>query len=174
MPRSSRPRKAYRPRALSTDPVEQAIAGAATPPVSTLASLIGPMRQSLDELRRGDGCKASWECLADALNVAQALTDLGIAPDHRDTIVRACRSLGTLSERVNASGSWTLRAAELTALQDACEIHEIQLELASQREIRDAITAVQRRVRGVLSGSAPARAHIACIGALGRPRPTTD
>lgn len=171
MPRSRSPRKAYRPRRISADPVEQAIAGAATPPTSTLASLISPMRVSLDEMRRGQGSKVAWDCLADALNVAQALMDLGIAPDHRATVVSACQAMGAISERVNAGGSWTLRGPELTALATACEIHEIQLELASQREIRDAITAVKRVVRGVLSGSAPTRAHVACIGALGRPRP---
>lgn len=170
MPRAARPRKAYRPRPVAIDTVERAIAGAGMPPRQTIDDLVTPMLQALDEMRRGQGCKASWECLADALNVAQALMDLQIAPDHRATVVGACAALGAVADRVNAGGSFTLRGPELAALQDACEIHEIQLQVASQREIRDAIEAVKRMVRGVLHGQAPARAHVRVIGQLGGAR----
>lgn len=171
MPRNSKPRKAYRPKHVATDPVERAIAMVSVPPLQSQAALIGPIREALDNLRRGAGTVPDWNCLADAHNVALALAALRIANDHRDTLVAGCRALRDLSDRVNAGGSWTLRGPELAALQDAVEIHEIQLGLASQREIRDAIEAVQRTVRGVLSGSPPKGAHVAVIGALGVPQP---
>jgi hypothetical protein len=169
VPRSGKPRKAYRPRAVAVDALDHAIALAAVPPKSSQAALIAPMRVALDQLRRGAGDAQAWDCLADAHNVALALADLRIANDHRSTLTAGCQALAALSERVNAGGSWTLRGVELAALQASVEIHEIQLGLASQREIRDAIAAVQRTVRGVLSGSPPQRARIAVIGALGVP-----
>jgi hypothetical protein len=169
MPRSSKPRKAYRPKHVAIDPVERAIAMVAVPPAQSQAALIAPIREALDNLRRGAGQLPDWNCLTDAHNVALALAALRIANDHRDTLVTGCRALADLAERVNAGGSYTLRGPELVALQASTEIHEIQLGLASQREIYDAIVAVQRTVRGVLDGNAPQRAHVVAIGALGRP-----
>lgn len=173
MPRSSKPRKAYRPKHIATDPVERAIAMVAVPPAQSQAALIAPIREALDNLRRGTGQLADWNCLADAHNVALALAELQIANDHRDTLVAGCRALRDLADRVNAGGRYTLRGPELTALWVSTEIHEIQLGLASQREIRDAIVAVQRTVRGVLEGNAPKRAHVVVIGALGTTPETT-
>lgn len=166
MPRSHRPRKRYVPKRIDHDPVELAISGAALLHASQRASLIDPLRGAFEALRTGRGTQDAWRAMADALNVAEQLAMQGIASDHAELILRAQAALAALHARRQAGGSWTLRAPELDALRDAAEIHEIQLEHATQAETGRAITAARRRVQQALVGNAP-RDAIVCIGALG-------
>lgn len=69
-----------------------------------------------------------------------------------------------------AGGSWTLYPAEITALDDACFVHQVQLEHRSQGEMADAIALVKRRIAGALAGSPPQGAIVCNPGLLGRPQ----
>ncbi len=168
MGRPRAPRKAYRPRPVDSNPVELAIANAATVPAHAKASLLDRMREAFAAFRSGRGTAAYWADLADAMNVAEALAELGIANDHEQTLQAAQRALAAVCQRQERTRSWTLYPGEITALDDATWLHEVQLEHCSQRELRTAIETVQRRVRGALAGSARAGALICNPGHLGR------
>ncbi|MBF9672519.1 hypothetical protein IAI19_11775, partial [Streptococcus pseudopneumoniae] len=56
--------------------------------------------------------------------------------------------------------------AEITALDFAVDLHVIQLQFCSQREMDDAIKTVKRKMQQALKGNAPRSARI-CVGALG-------
>lgn len=167
MGRNAKPRKAYRPRPVVADPVEHAIARAGLLHRRQRLDLALPTQASLQAMRTGTGRWPEWRNLADALNVAEALSQDGIASDRLDEIRTAQHALAALHQRVEAGGPWTLRGPELTALQLAVELHGIQLKLASQGEVANAIERVQRRTKGALAGNV-GRDTTVCIGHLGR------
>ena len=75
-----------------------------------------------------------------------------IASDHGETWERAQEALAAVHGRARAGGSFTLRGAELTALDDAAFVHGGQLEHCSQGELEQAIQRVKRRCAGALRG----------------------
>lgn len=166
MPRSHKPRRRYVPKRIELDPIDLAISGAALLQPEQRAQLIEPTRRAFADLRSGRGSEQAWRDMADACNVAEALAEQGIANDHAEKFEGAQVALADLHARVRATGRWTLRAAEIVALQDAMEIHEIQLEHASQREIGRAIATVRQRIGQALAGNA-LRDAIVCAGGLG-------
>lgn len=160
-----RQRKAYRPARIDLDPVGLALSRAAKLTPEQRQQLVGPTAAAFEAFRTGRGTEPLWRSLADAMNVAEALAERGIASDHVDTFARAQAALAAVWQRHAAGGSWTLRGAEITALDDGAFVHGVQLEHASQGEVADAIAAVKRRMQGVRAGNVPKGAVV--IGSLG-------
>lgn len=165
MPRSARPRKAYRAQPVRLDAHGLAIDLASKLSPDQQALLAEPMRLALDQLRTGRGDWAAWRTLADAGNVAQALAERNIASNLLDKVHAAQAALAALADRVKAGRSWTLRGPELTAIDDMAWVHEVQLSHATQGETAAAIQRVKRVVQGVLQGNGSPQAHIV-VGAL--------
>lgn len=168
MGRTAKPRRAYRPRAIDADPIGLAIGRIAALQDAQRRDLITPVRSALSGLRTGTGGMDAWRTLADATNVAEQLCALGIASDRLATIDTAQAALAELHARHMQRGTWTARAAELAALEEAVVIHGIQLRFASQGEVAEAIQTVQRRVAAALAGNASPRARV-CVGVVGTP-----
>lgn len=171
MPRSHRPRKRYVPKRVDWDPMDLASSRAALLTVRQRADLTTPIQQSLRKLKTGTGTMAEWCNLADALNVAERLCDLGIANDHRHCVLNGQAALAALHARHAQRGTWTMRGDEVLALEGnntelgAVEVHAIQLQHCSQGELAEAITRAVTAVRQALAGNAAADAVI-CVGAL--------
>lgn len=168
MPRSHKPRKRYIPKRVELDTMGAAHARASLVPHAERMALVLPVRAALDRLRRGAGDWGAWCSLADALNVAKRLAQLGIASDRAGEFDTAQHALGTLHERVQDTRSWTLRGEEIKALADGVELHEVQLEVCTQGELAEAITTVRRCMAQALAGNAPKAARVCVAGALGR------
>jgi hypothetical protein len=165
MPRSTPPRKAYRPVGVRLDAHGLAIDLATVLSAQQQADLLDPARAALEQMRLGRGGWEAWRALADVSNVAEALAEGGIAGNLADKVHAAQEALAAVAGRVNAGRSWTLRGLELGALDDLVWLHEVQLQHATQGETTAAIERVKRRVKGVLSGSASPSATV-IVGAL--------
>lgn len=157
MPRSRRPRKAYRPRAQEYDPVLLAINRAALFSAEERASRWRPARDALDALRRGQGTPDHWRNLVDALHVAEALMEQRIGNNLANDIDAALVHLAALQQRVRAGRGWTLYAHELASLDYAVDAYGAQLQVCSTGEHLQAIERVSRRMRAALSGGPAAR-----------------
>ena len=162
-----KPRKQYRPRPVSLDPVADAIARATVLSPEQVASLAGPCERAWLDLRQGTGPDQAWRDLADALNVAEQLALAGIASDRMPEILAGHEALAGLAARHRRTGSWTLRSYELRAVEAALEFHRIQLAYCTQGEMAAAIQAVQRKVGQALAGNASKRASVHIVGGLG-------
>lgn len=162
----------YRPRAVDVDPIGLAMTMAALLTPEQRAPLERASVEGFAAFRLGHGTAALWADLADAMNVAEALAEIGIASDHADTFAAAQAAPAAVWTRHAAGGSWTLRAAEITALDDAVFIHGVQLQHCSQREMADAITTVRNRVRGAMAGHPPAGAMV--LGRIGGAAPSAS
>lgn len=163
-------RRPYRPTPIDLDPVGLAISRASKLSAEQRAPLLAASTGSFEAFRAGQGNAERWASLADAMNVAEALAEAGVASDHADTFATAQAALAAVYARQKAGGTWTLRAAEINALDDACFIHQVQIEHCSQGEMADAIQLVKRRIAGALSGSPPKGAIVCNPGGLGRPQ----
>lgn len=166
MGRTKKPRKAYRLGRVDPDPVDLAISRASKLRLVQRLDLMRPLRKAFDGLRMGTGGWAAWASVADGLNVAEELSLLGIASDRTGEIVAAQLALKSLHERVQQRGTWTMRAEEITAIEWAIDLHDIQLQHASQGEVERAIETVKRTRLQVLKGNGPRNATV-CVGALG-------
>ena len=170
MGRTAKPRKAYRPRPVDLDPMDLATSRAALLQPHQQATLSGPARSALDNLRRCVDPWPAWCTLADALNVAEQLGLRAIASDRLPEIRAAQAVLHDIYHRQASRGTWAMRAPELAALDFAVTLHAIQLAHCSQGELADSILAVQRRVAQALAGNAPKDARV-CLGQIGSRNP---
>lgn len=167
MPRSAKPRKAYRAKPVHMGQVDAVIAYAAKAPKGERLKLQIPMEDAWAAMRLGGRDAAPWCNLAYAMNVAEQLALRGIASDRLPELQAAQAALHAVHTRQADTGSWTLRGSEIAALEMGVDLHRIQLHHCTQGELRDAIQAVQRRVSQALAGNASPKALI-CVSPLGR------
>lgn len=157
MPASRKPRKRYRPRPVDADPVSLAMTSAATLSTNQQMTLLSAAEEAFGRFRAGRGGTAAWRDMADALNTAEALVDLGIGSDQAETFQAAQAALATVGSRHQLTGSWTLWASEVRVLDRALAVYALQLQVCSTREWRTAVQRVRDVVRGALAGNAGAR-----------------
>lgn len=167
MPRSSKPRKSYRPAGVRMDAHLHAVDRIATLLPHQRQQLAGPTAAALELFRRGAGSRAAWCDLADACNVAEALAQMHIGGEPLLPAIHAAQAaLAAVHQRQAQRASWTLRGQEITALDEVCYWHAWQLEQATQGELHDAVQQVKRRTAGALAGAA-GPGTVVCVGGLG-------
>jgi len=146
-----------KPRRISANPVQVALMGAAKLPQLDRDTLRAIGEQALTGLRTGTGDRVGhWKSIADALNVAEQLSALGICSDQgsRDRIEAGQEALASLHARHHERNSWTLTGPELVAMGEGLWIHRVQLEHCSLSEYERAVTRVRRRTSQALAGNA--------------------
>jgi hypothetical protein len=147
----------HRPRPVLANPVALSIELAGKLPLEDQALLKRIVRQAFDGLRTGTEPGPAWRQLADALNIGEQLAALGICSDDasRERIAAGQRALASVHGRHAQICSWTLRSAELLALDEAVWIHAIQLEHCSKGEFERAHTRAKNRLQQARAGNAP-------------------
>lgn len=162
-----RKRSTYRPRPRLVDPVALALELSAKLTMHDQTQLRAIVRQAYDGLRTGTHPGAAWRQLADALNIAEQLCHLGIASDSdsRSRIAKGQEALAAVHRRQAIGSGWTLYPVELTALETAVWMHEVQLQHASKGEFERAHHLAAERVRQARTGNAPTGAMV-CVGGV--------
>lgn len=147
-------RKAYRPKPVTLDPFRKALAQKSVLTPDERGIVMREARPAFDRLRRGEADKQDWAYLADAANVGEALSNLGICCDVGSEIILLSmqHALKTLADRVNTTGVWTAKPDELNAISAGLDRHEIQLRICSLQELRQAVAAVEKNVRAARAG----------------------
>lgn len=150
----SKPRKAYRPKPVTLDPMRRALAQKCVLTPEERETVMREARPAFQRLRSGRADKQDWAYLADAANVGEALSELGICSDapSRKMLTDMQLALKDLAERVNARGIWTAKGTELQAIEAGLLRHEIQLQFCSLQELRAAVANVERNVRAAKEG----------------------
>lgn len=150
-------------RQIILNTMQRAMAGAAKLPAEDVARVRAGMLAALERFSTGDHCREHWASMADASNVAEELSRLGICSDEpsRALIEDAQRTLGEVAVRAQQRGSWTLYAPELVLLREALERHAIQLAQCSLSEYERAVDAVRRKHAQYAAGNAPSGAIVA-------------
>jgi hypothetical protein len=155
-------------RRVILNPIAVAMEGSRLLPKEAREGLQKIIADSLADFRAARDCRAQWANMADALNIAEGLADVGICADQtsRERIVGAQAVLSAVWKQAEQLGTWSLRAAEFQALDDGLWLARVQLDHCSRREYERATEAVRVRTVRALSGNAAPGTVI--VGAINR------
>lgn len=101
---------------------------------------------AFEAMRKGVGQEGDFHTIACSLNIALILSERGYGAEWIDQIKAAQDGLMRCVARGQATGRWGLDGPAMTALSQALSLHDEQIELATQKEIREAVAEVHRRV----------------------------
>lgn len=154
MGRTAKPRKAYRPKPVMLNSVQRAIENAGTLDKAGAAMAKAAVDKAFDDFKRGERPAFNFDVMADALNIAESLSALGIAsdPESRQAIHQAQATLAALAAQHQAQGTWTMRAHQIQAIDDGLLRHKIQLDFASRLEYERALQMTRARLSAALRG----------------------
>jgi hypothetical protein len=161
----SKPRKKYRPKPVHLNAVQRAMESVQVLPKHDTGELKAIVRQAFADFTTGQDCAANWKSMADALNVAEALSDIGICSDatSRETIAAGASVLGAVAARHAERNTWALKADEFKALSEGLWLHRVQLDHCSLGEYQRAVTAVAKKTRQALAGNAGQGVQVVCV-----------
>lgn len=171
MSKSKKPRKAYRPRPVHLNNITRVLENVALLDRHEIAKATAGVDQAFDLFRQAVEPAHHWRVMADALNVAETMSDGGICSDAASLqlILDGQDVLARVAEQRAACGSWALRAADMQTLRDALDRHHLQLTFISVSEYERAIASTRARVEAARNGQGSR--GIVAVGDLGRLQP---
>lgn len=153
MSKNAKPRKKYAPRPRLKDPLNYVLRGYL--PLSSaetaMQTIKGKTHGSLFNLVNGMGSDTDIKALSEAFVIAQAFCDQSIGADLTPELSAAKEALLALGTRARATGRFTLRGPELTALNLGVEVYDAQLEVATLEEFEKAAEAAAKELRKELA-----------------------
>lgn len=130
-----RKRSKYRPKQNLQDPVNYVLSGIRPPPKSIIDTVRTMNHMSLNLIRTGKGTPQDIGVLNTAMNIAKALITLGIGEDWSEEINAAVQALEALSKRERI----TFTGPELTSVNLAMQVHDLQLDASSVINLEKAL-----------------------------------
>ncbi len=151
MGRSTKPRKAYRPRPVTADTMTLALHRAAKPSEADRNDVLGALSKAIQALREGVATELQWAVAAGACTVALSIERRGIVRGLAGHLTIAGNALQTIHDRALRAGGgrWvrvTLDFNEIEALNDLLWLHRLQLSQLGRAEFIAAIDQAQKRV----------------------------
>lgn len=143
-------RKPRQARRISRAPIELATAVATRLTVLELAAYFDPVRAAVRALREGVGTEWDWVRVVSALNVAQAVEQLGVVRGLSGHLHSGELALQSINHRAMATGAWhstELSFQEIEQVNAAVDFHEFQLQQLSYGEFRQAFRRAADEVR---------------------------
>jgi hypothetical protein len=101
---------------------------------------------ALEEMRKGRGTDTGMNQLAYALNLALVLCELGFGPEQEACIHRAQECLVRMGAEGRRGGRWHVDEELYRSIGAALEVHDQQIESATQAEIRIAEETIKARL----------------------------
>ena len=160
MASNKKPRKKYVPRTVIKDPIRYIVRGnnPAEPEAVTKVKINHHL--SMLAITQGKGVAADWQVVANALNAAVVLAEMGYGVEYVPEGVKAQGAMVMIRDRLKATGRMTLKAAEMQAINEALALHDEQIEIATIRDMEKAIIHVEEQLRkGNFVKVAPAPAN---------------
>jgi hypothetical protein len=103
-------------------------------------------RAAFDAMRSGRGDEDQWSMVVLGLNKALILSEMGYGPEWEARINAALEGAFRAKLRGDKTGKWGFDGPALSAIAEALEVHEAQLEAATQAEILEARDKLKRRI----------------------------
>ena len=142
----SKPRKKYRPRPISVDPIADAIYGSALMSKDRKDSMLMEMYVALDMLRMGKADRQQWNFIVRAANVGEALTEMRIGKDLRPEFDAGHEALHQVALRMLKTGSSTCHGYELKAIRECVAVFASQIDHCTNKEFAQAERNVERQL----------------------------
>jgi hypothetical protein len=157
MPRSKKPRKAYRPQPVHANSLDIALNNVRKLSRADVQMQTGIFDTALRQFSAGQHCAQHWRSLADTANMAETLAGMGICSGLQAVAVidTAQRALAAVRQRHTERNTWTLYATELDALQWLASLHARQLVECDYSEFERAFQGTRNRIGEARRGNAP-------------------
>lgn len=142
MTTNKRPRKAYRPKRVSTNPIGLAIEGATKPTQQEREAILAPFRASARAVREGVATELQWGIVSGSVAMCRAVEKMGVMTGIAGHLRLADEALDAIYQRAKRTGTWkptALYYQELDALRDLCDIHAHQVNEMCRSEFDQAL-----------------------------------
>lgn len=104
--------------------------------------------ESIECLRKGVATRIDIDTIIGAFNIAEALARMKIGDDYAAEIKAGQDALLDVAKRgVSRDDKFILKAAELSAINLAMEVHDAQLEITTIGELEKAMDIVTKEIR---------------------------
>lgn len=149
--------KAYRPREVSRDPINEIFGGMSGVHAEHLQTVLLKNSLAFQELVQGRGTRDSFNRVTGAVNIANIMTEMGIGNEFRGDVIAARDAMIEVGKRYHKLGRFVLTGDELKTLNEFFELHTAQLENVRSIDIERAANEVLRRVRHRINSTSVAR-----------------
>jgi hypothetical protein len=149
MAANKKPRKKYRPKPVLKDTVSYVLTGLKQVPNDIRTNLKISVHMAMSTIARGHGERIDWENVAESLNMALVLCEMGYGHEYTQQIRLAQRAMMNLRVRLKEKGRMVFTAPELTAVNEALAIHEAQIDSPSLIviDVEKAVAEVRKRLK---------------------------
>jgi hypothetical protein len=146
-----RKKSSYKPRPIRADNLNWILAGMKK--VGTLPSAGLELKlknhEALDSILKGQGTRDHMDVLISAVNICEALVrvrdDLGL--DWANEIRAAQDALYTMAKRGAEKNRFAFTGPEMTAMKLVMDVHDVQLDNCTVKEMEQALFIVYEEVR---------------------------
>ena len=148
-------RKSYQGRKyVSTNPLRTFFGGMQETHYEHLQTTLLINHASMVNIAQGNGSKDDWDRIVGAINIALIMTEQGSAPDHVELLKEAQQALIEIGKRaVKNSMRFIFKGDELRKLNEAMEVHDLQLQTARAIDLERAADEVCKRVRNRINST---------------------
>lgn len=155
MPKTSRPRKAYKPGRVNPLAYMSAIIGTCKLTVDDRIRWQAQIDDALTAVARGQADEADWWVVFDACNIVEELVRMRVAADPDGLVQEAQDVCVQILDRQQRTGMRAVRAEELATLRALTMAWAELMDGITHAEKFSAEAAVAERTRRVLSAKKP-------------------
>lgn len=101
---------------------------------------------SFENLRTGAATEEAWSCIACALNVGMVLSEKDIGKAYEPLLVKALDGLFRAQVRSKKAGNWRLDGEALRDVEEALQVHDQQMAIATRAEVTAAMNTIHARL----------------------------
>ncbi|AZG14954.1 hypothetical protein [Cupriavidus pauculus] len=145
MARSKRPRKQYRPKHINPGAIVDAFAARLPMAVDKQQDVSLVAHQSLTALTQGKGSDFDVGCLAVAMNLSMLLSEIGVGREYLSIAIAGQEAVMRCKARAERTGKWGLDGPGIAAIEQAIDLHDQQLEIATQAQMSAVLREMNRR-----------------------------
>lgn len=145
MARSKRPRKQYRPKQINPTAIADTFASRLPMAIDKQQDVSLVAHQSLTALTQGQGTEFDAEALAVAMNLSMLLAELDVGKEYLPIAIAGQEAVVRCQARAAKAGKWGLDGPAIAAIEQALELHDQQVEIATQAQMSAAVREMHRR-----------------------------
>ena len=103
---------------------------------------------ALDSLVKGVATKKEIDIVIGVINVAEALTTLGVGSEYKQIVLNASDALMNVCKRsFELNDRFICRGNEIVAIKDGYEVHDAQMEVCTLAMLDDALDLIDATIR---------------------------
>lgn len=147
MSASKKPRKKYRPKSVSKNPISDVFGGLTGDHMAHYQRLAIRTHGAMAEMVQGRGTREHWDLLIGAINMANVMCEQGIGDEFRPQTLAGRDVLCEVGKRAVKMGRFLFKGDEIGILNEALDCHDAQLQNIRAIDVERAADEVIRRVR---------------------------